>query len=398
MHRRPPSRIGVQAYEQGNYAEAARLGLTELQREPGNHELRLRVANSLAWTGQYREAIQQYELLADTPLAPSANVGLANVHLWSGRAHLADPLFRRVLSADPSNADARQGLANAQRYLRPRTTMRGGWLDDSSQVERSTATLAHRWRDAGLTQIFEVSGERVDENLSPGGPDLRPRKASFGYQNLGLPLAPKAQVTSDSGVHSSVFANLGLNFAEGAVTLELGRVNWGEIAFDPRARRDGLSARRVGVTGRVDSSIGGFSGSATQFEVSDGNRVQELSAQYIPAWQPLSATSGVRAIVGVYGRKAERHDPRYWSPSAYYIGQIGFSLNRSGADWDFNAEVKRGLRIGGEGANGWTVGLGGTRWLSADWAVRVEGFRIETRRDNSAYRAKSIAVSLDRLW
>ena len=69
---------------------------------------------------------------------------MANVHLWSGRPHLADPLFRRVLSLDPVNSDAQQGLASAQRQLRPRTTVRGAWLDDSSQVERSTALLAHR--------------------------------------------------------------------------------------------------------------------------------------------------------------------------------------------------------------------------------------------------------------
>lgn len=389
----------ARAYEQANYAEAARLGLIELQREPRDHELRLRVANSLAWTGQYGQAIQQYGLLADTPLAPSASIGMANVHLWSGRPHLADPLFRRVLSLDPVNSDAQQGLASAQRQLRPRTTVRGAWLDDSSQVERSTALLAHRWRDAGLTQAFEVSGESVDESRSPGGPALRPRKLSFGYQNLALPFAPKLQLTSDSGVKSSVFANLGLQLAEGAVTVELGRVNWGEIAFDPRARRDGLAARRVGVAGRVDSSIGAFSGSGAYFAVSDGNRVQEFNAQYTPAWQPFPAATGVRAFVGAYGRKAERRDPRYWSPaSGYYVGQIGLSLNRSAADWDLSAEVKRSQRIGGEGAPGWTVGLGGTRWLSRDWAVRIEGFHIETRRDDSAYRSKSIAVSIDRVW
>jgi hypothetical protein len=101
----------------------------------------------------------------------------------------------------------------------------------------------------------------------------------------------------------------------------------------------------------------------------------------------------------VYGRKAQRRDPRYWSPaSGYYIGQIGVSLNQSTTAWDFSAEVRRSERIGGEGAQGWTAGLAGTRWLNRDWAVRVEGLYIETRRDSSAYRSKSLAASLDHLW
>ncbi len=388
----------AQAYERGDYAEAARLGLTELQRDTANPELRLRVANSLAWTGQYAPAIRQYESLADTPLAAQASIGLGNVYLWSGRAHLADPLYRRALNADPTNADALQGLAAAARQLRPRTTVRGEWLDDSSRTDRSTALVSHRWRDAGLAQIFEVSGERVDESREPDGPDLQPRKLSFGYQNLGWAGAPKLQLTSDTGVKSSVYGKLGVQLAEGAVTVEIGRVNWGELAFDPNARRDGLSARRLGVAGRADAGIGAFSGSAAHFSVSDGNRVHEFNGQYTPAWQPFPAASGLRALVGVYGRKSERRDPRYWSPTQYYVGQIGLSLNRSGADWDLGAELKRSLRIGGDGTQGWTVGLTGTRWLSRDWALRVEGFHIETRRDDSAYRAKSVAVSLDRVW
>jgi Cellulose biosynthesis GIL len=394
-----PATTAAQAYEQADYATAARRGLIELQREPGDHELRFKVANSLAWTGQYGPAIEQYGLLAGTPRALAANIGLANVHLWNGRAHLADPLFRGVLNVEPSNADALQGLAAAQRQVRPRSTVRAEALDDSSSAERSTQLIAHRWRDPGLTQIFEVSGERVDESRSPGGPDLRPRKLSVSYQNLAWPLAPKALLTGDSGVKSSVFGSLGLHWADDTVKLDVARVNWGELAFDPRARSDGLAAARVGVAGRFDASIGGFSGSATHFAVSDGNRVAEVNAQYTPAWQPFPLGSGLRAGLGVYSRKAQRRDPRYWSPtSGYNVGQIGVALNQSGAQWDFGAEVKRSQRLGGEGAQGWTVGLAGTRWLSPDWALRFEGLHIETRRDASAYRSKSVAVSLDHLW
>ncbi len=391
--------IAALAYQRGDYAQAARRGLIELQGEPGNHELRLIVANSLAWSGQYREALRQYALLADTPRAQAARIGSANVHVWSGRPHLADPLFRRVLSVEPDNVDAQEGLAIAQRQLRPRSTLRGESLDDSTQAKRSSVMLAHRWRDTDLTQIFEISGERVDEKRSPAGLDLRPRKASFGYQNLSLPLTPKLVLSADSGVRSALFGNLALHGADEALSVDIGRVNWGEVAFDPRARSDGLAAARVGAAGRVDTPIGNISASAVHFAVTDGNRVGEVNAQYTPAWQPFATASGVRAFVGGYGRKAQRHDPRYWSPtSGYYIGQIGLSLNQSTADWDLSAEARRSQRVGGEGAQGWTAGLAGTRWLNRDWAVRFEGLYIETRRDASAYRSKSIALALDHLW
>lgn len=387
------------AYAQGRYEDAARQGVVELEREPQNHELRLRVANSLAWTGRYRQAIEQYERLAGTPLARAATVGLASVHLWSGRPHLAAPMFRSVLAADPADTAALQGLANAQRQLRPRTTLRGSRVDDSSQTERRSAGLAHRWRDESLLQIFEVGGEHVDENRSPSGPDLQPRKATFAYQNLGLPLAPRVRLTSDSGVKSSLFAELALQLADGAATVEVGRVNWGELAFAPAARRDGLFARRVGVTGNVDSPVGAFSGNAAHFALSDGNDVHEFNAQYTPTWQPFPQGSGLRATAGVYGRKAERNDGRYWSPaSGYYVTQLGLSLNRWGDDWNLSAELKRGLRLGGEGASGWTAGFAGAYWINAHWTMRAEGFHIETRRDGSAYRSTSFALSLDRLW
>jgi hypothetical protein len=387
------------AFEQERYPDAARLGLAELQREPANHALRMNVANSLAWTGQYAAALEQYRLLTDTPFAQQARIGQANVYLWSGRPHLAEPLFRRAAAAEPANADARQGLTAAGRQVRPRTTVRAGLVDDSTDASRTSLGVAHRWRDAALTQVFEVSAEGIDESRSPGGPDLQPRKLGVAYQHLGLPLAPKVQLTSDTGVKSSVYSSLSLQALDGAVTVDLGRVNWGELAFDPRARRDGLSARRAGVAVQAFTGIGAFSGNAAHFAVSDGNAVQEFGARYTPAWQPFPAASGVKAVVGVYGRKADRRDPRYWTPvDGYYVGQFGVAVNRSAADWDLSAELKRSQRIGGEGAQGWTVGFGGTRWLNRDWALRVDGFHIETRRDASAYRSRAIAISVDRVW
>ena len=59
----------LQRYEAEDYRAAARLGLRELADAPKGaktDELRLAVANSLAWTGQYDPAIEQYKALLGT--------------------------------------------------------------------------------------------------------------------------------------------------------------------------------------------------------------------------------------------------------------------------------------------------------------------------------------------
>lgn len=392
-------RTASQAYEEARYTEAARLGLLELEGRGTDHNLRFKVANSLAWTGQYREAIAQYEALMTSPLVKEASIGLANVYLWSGRPELADPLFRRVLKASPDNSVAQSGLDAAGRHLRPRTAIKAGWMDDSSNTERSGLNLAHRWRDSSLRQIFEVAAEGNREDRSPAIPELSQREWSFSYEHLGLALMPKVQAAVQNSPTSKVFGGLTFRLAEGAVAVDAGRVNWGKLVFDPRALNDGLTANRAGIEGRLDTTIGNWNGGFAHFSVSDGNRVQDANLRFTPSAQPFPAGSGARIFAGLYGRKADRKAEHYWSPaSGFYTAFLGVAADRAGPDGDIYGELKRSQRIGGEGANGWSVGFGGRRWLSRDWAVRADGFWLETRRDQSAYRAKSATISLEHLW
>lgn len=392
-------RTASRAYEEGRYAEAARLGLIELGQRGSDHDLRFKVANSLAWTGQYPEAIRQYEALAGTRLANEASLGLANVYLWTGYPERADPLFRRVLEANPANRDAREGLEAAGRQLRPRTALKAGWMDDSSNTERSGLGLAHRWRDSSRQQVFEVAAEGIRENRAPDIPDVTQRELAFSYEHLGLALQPRIQIAAQQSPTTKAFGSLALRLADGAVTLDAGRVNWGKLVFDPRALDDGLTANRAGIEGRADTGIGNWQGTFAHFAVSDGNRVQDANLRFTPSLQPFSSGSGVRLFAGLYGRKADRKADHYWSPaSGFYTGYLGLAADLAGPDWDISAEVKRSQRLGGEGANGWSGGLGGRRWLSRDWAIRADGFWLETRRDESAYRFKSLTISLERLW
>jgi hypothetical protein len=84
-------------FDAGDYWSVGSDGLNYLKEEPGNSELRIMVADSLAWSGRYADAISQYQMLAGTALSDRAAVGLANLYRWSDRPDLADPLYRQVL-------------------------------------------------------------------------------------------------------------------------------------------------------------------------------------------------------------------------------------------------------------------------------------------------------------
>ena len=66
---RASAQSALERYEAADYREAARLGRQELLRAPQGpktDELRLAVANSLAWTGDYESALNEYRALFGT--------------------------------------------------------------------------------------------------------------------------------------------------------------------------------------------------------------------------------------------------------------------------------------------------------------------------------------------
>jgi hypothetical protein len=388
----------TRAYQEERYTDAARLGLVEVSKRPDDHDLRLKVANSLAWTGQYALAAQQYRALATSPLATEATLGLANVYLWSGQPHLAQPLFQAVLASNPAQADALDGIARLRRELQPRTTLRLSTAGDSGKAERSGLAVSHRWRDAGLNQIFELAADRNKEQRSPDTGDLKPREVSFAYQHLGLPLAPRLELSAQSSPTSKLFGDLSARLPSADVTVSAGRVNWGQLVFDARALRDGLTANRVGIAAATDTPAGQLAGSFNQFAVSDGNRVREFNLRYTPQWQPAPARTGVKLFAGLYGRGASRQVDRYWSPTVYNTADVGLALGRWEAEWQLEGELKRSFGIGGEGANGWTLGTGALRWLNRDWAIQGNLAYQETSRSGSRYRYDALSAALIRVW
>jgi tetratricopeptide (TPR) repeat protein len=389
----------TRAYEEQRYADAARLGLIEIEQRPGDVDLRYRLANSLAWTGDYPRALQQYQALAGTRWAGAARLGRANVLLWSGRAEQADPLLRQVLAADPKNPDAQDSLIMAGRQLRARSSVQLGRLSDSGDASRQTLALGHRWWNPELTQVFQAGAELRRESDAPEGVRLHPREVGLAWEHRGLAWRPQLWGSLQASPRTQLHGGGSATLLDGALTLSAARLNWGKAAFSPQALRDGLSAGQLQAELRHEQALGLWQAGWQQVHVSDGNDLMDLSLKFTPAWQPFKGAWAPKVSVALYGRKAEDTVARYWSPAdGHYVANASLAWGRWEREWEFQAELKRAQRLGGEGANGWSASVGGKHWLDNDWALRAEASHDRNRRSGSGYRATSASVTLERLW
>jgi tetratricopeptide (TPR) repeat protein len=90
----------LERYEAGDYRAAAQLGLRAIEEGGDTPELRYAVANSLAWTGRYDAALEQYRALLGTAYDSRASIGIANIRLWTGEPWLAEERYREVLAGE----------------------------------------------------------------------------------------------------------------------------------------------------------------------------------------------------------------------------------------------------------------------------------------------------------
>lgn len=394
----------TQAYDEARYAEAGQLGLAELQARPNDHELRLKVANALAWSGDTVRAVPLYEALVGTRLASAGRLGLANIQLWNGQPQRAAPVLRQIVAAEADNADAKTSLADAEAQLRARSTLQLGRLSDSGQARRSALQFTHGWWAADLSQRFELRAELRHETKSPEGVDEQAREIGLAWEHQRLPLAPRVELSAQQAPHTRLFGEASAQLGQGwlgeqALGLRLGRVDWGKLAFSPVALRDGLTARLIGLTSRGEAAPGQWDAQWSRYAVSDGNRVTDASLRFTPAWQPLPAASGVRVFAGLADHKARTATASYWSPTAgHRVAQLGLTWGRWERDWELSAELRRSQRLAGEGANGWSASAAGKRTIGRDLALRAEASHDDTRRGASSYRATALAVALERVW
>jgi len=385
----------LQIYYDGDYVKVGHDGLELLLTEPWDHELRLIVANSLAWTGYGNDAAIQYEALAGTAYAKEAALGLANVKRWNGRSDRAAPLYQQVLNTEPDNKDAQEGLTLASRELRPKTTVRLGHPTDSSDTSRNSASLSHSWRDSAGVQIFELGVSAIKDerrNLQ-----VTQRDMTFGYTHLDAPLAPQIELSAQQAPTTRLFGAVKLKVMDAPAYVSLGHINWGKLAFDPNALSSNLTANHLGAHASLPSPIGQWRLAYNSYYISDNNVIQDARMQYVPAWQPFG-TPDIKAFLGFEGRKARRNDPRYWSPeNGNYNALVGVNAEWVNTVWQRYLSAQYGFPIGGNSANTWSVSAGIKRWLNADWAVGLDLWAMDTPR-SGGYKAKSVSLHVERLW
>ena len=370
-------------------------GLALLANDKPTDALQLIIANSLAWTGRLNEAVPTYQGLVNGKYANEANVGLASIQRWRGRDDQSIPLYRSVLAIDPSNAGALEGLELATRELVPRTMLSFGGSIDSSEMQRKSATINHRWRDRSGTNIMEVEVGGVRDELPTTLASQQ--DVTLRYKALDLVLKPSLELSMPTKANRELYGKARLNFNEYKASLDVGRVNWGKIASNPNALDAHLGAATIGGDATQEFSFGDLTERIDFFDITDGNTILTSSIRLASKWRPLG--SRVKPFFGMETREASFNTPNYWSPSqGFGTAFAGFLAEWGQADWNLFTSGQFGLPLYGDAGTSWSLSVGGKRWISRDIAVGLNLWSMSSWRDNAAYRADSITLNLEKLW
>ena len=387
----------LEKYHKGAYAEVAKEGPALLATEPLNHELRLNVANSLAWTGHTKEAMAQYQMLAGTDYEQRGTLGYAHVNRWTGRPDRAAASYRKYLQGKAESAsdivEAREGLRLASRELRPQTAAQIGRASNSNDTFRTTAILSHRWRNDTGARIFEVAAGRAEENNH--ALRLVQRDLTFRYEDLDALFAPQIELSAQQSPRSHLFGAATVKVADMPAYITVGHLNWGRLAFDPSALRDGLTANQVGGKADFGNPLGEFGLAYNIYRISDRNTIHDANLRFVPARQPFQS---VKIFTGLEARKARFNDSRYWSPEdGHYSAFAGLSADWTNSQWQGYGSIQYGVPLGGDSGNSWSAGGGVKRWLGDEWAIGFDFWAMHTPRDGG-YRSSSAMLRLEKLW
>src|SRR5438874_1472962 len=216
----------LEAYEAGDYYKAARLGREALRADAaGSAALRYAVANSLAWTGRYDAALDDYRALLGTDYEARARIGIGNVMLWQGRPDAAEREFRAALERDASVEDGEHSLEVAARELRPAIGLRFARTADNQGFTRDETWLSLRSWSADRARRLELAVLEED-NRSPSLTAKREALQGSAWF-LSLPLAPRVEAAI---YDDQLFGTVQLEPWRDHVRVRAGRVNWGRLA------------------------------------------------------------------------------------------------------------------------------------------------------------------------
>jgi tetratricopeptide (TPR) repeat protein len=391
-NRTPAQQKVAELYKQGKYSEAASEGMLLLTKEKVDDLLQLSIANSLAWVGRTKEAGQLYRVLQPSKYKSDALLGLANLHRWQGRDHLALPMYKEILTLAPENKDAIEGLRLATREVRPRTTITLGGLQDSSNVEVRSLKLNHRWTDETMANVWEVE----TGTLHSKGPTVTVNRPSLTvrYKAQETIFKPRLELGTDG---KNIYGNVGISFEDFPVLIDVGRVNWGEISNNPRALAAQLAATRISAQINTSLASGNLFARAEVNNISDGNTIIASTVRFTPGWRPLGPY--IKPVIGFETRDSKLSKLEYWSPAAGYGSAFGgITLERQESDWNISATLQAGTRLYGEAGSSWSASMGGKYWLNKDWALGLRLWSMASQRDLQRYRATSAFVTVEKLW
>ncbi|NEX60017.1 hypothetical protein [Noviherbaspirillum galbum] len=380
------------------YYEVGTEGLALLATEKPDDEVRLMIANALAWTGRLKEAQGIYQSLTGGAYANDAKIGIANINRWRGRDDLALPMYKEVLAADASNAGANEGVALAMRELRPRTTLNVGSYEDSSDIRRKSGTLTHRWHDGKGPNVYEVEVARFKDRQISSNLDEHENVFTGRYQANNLQLKPTFEIgMSNNGADRGLYGGVSVKVGENEDILEVSKVNWGVLATNPLAINTNLSATHIGLQATRASSLGNVTGRLDRYNISDGNNITTGSLRLASNWRPLG--NHVKPFAGMEFREAKFFSPAYWSPNEGF-GTVYGGLT---AEWDspdatFYASGQVGERLYGEAGQSWSASMGGKYWIATDMSAGFSLWSMASRRNGAPYRAKSANVIVEKLW
>jgi hypothetical protein len=379
----------------GDYQAAGTEGLVLLSNGKVDESLQLIIANSLAWTGRTDEAVPAYSGLVNGIHANAANVGIANIQRWRGMDHLALPQYQAVLVSEPDNAGALEGVELATRELVPRTTVSLGGSQDSSNMERKSTAVNHRWRDSSGARIMEIELGGVRDSLP--GVLTSEDNALFRYQALDFQMKPSFELSMPTKDNPNVFGGVHFSLPAYKASFDIARINWGKSATNPRALAAQLTANQAGMTVGRSFPIGDLTGRVDLFDVSDANQVITSSLRLASSWRPMG--SQVKPFVGLETRDSSFNSPNYWSPQqGFGSAYAGFLAEWGKADWSLFLSAQVGAPLYGEAGNSWSLSGGGKQWLSNSVAINLSLWAMSSYRDNARYEAQAANISLEKLW
>ena len=382
----------LEAYEAGDYYKAVRLGRAALHGgAAGSAPLRYAVANSLAWTGRYDAALEDYRALLGTEYEARARVGIGNVMLWQGRPDAAEREFRAARERDPAVQDGEKSLELAARELRPALGLRFVRTADNQDFTRDEVWFTWRRWSADRSRRYEL-GLLGEDNRSPGFSASREALQGSAWF-VATPLAPRVEATL---YDDQLFGTVQVEPWRDHVRVRAGHVNWGRLAFSAAALAGRLTANTLGVAAEARGVLGALRVRADGYDISDGNRVYEAEAQVTPAWQPLPWR--IEWYGGMFARRAEREDARYWSPKpAYQIGFVGLRRAWYSDRNDVSVWARLGAGLSETAKATYSAGVSARRWLTRELACGLEAWFVDAPRP-TPYRMQQLAAFVQLLW